>query len=104
MSSDWGSKALANSGSTSSTPPEAASGTGVPGSVIPAAGVFDALARVVGARGVLQTAEELIPYAFDGTAALSGRPLAVVFPADTSQVAACVRILADARVPIVARG
>jgi glycolate oxidase len=64
----------------------------------------DALAAVVGAGGVLTEAEDLIPYSFDGTAALRQRPEAVVFPRTTAQVAECVRLAAAARIPIVTRG
>ena len=40
----------------------------------------DALAAIVGPDGLLTEAEDLIPYSFDGTAALKQRPEAVVFP------------------------
>jgi glycolate oxidase len=64
----------------------------------------DALAAVVGRGGVLTEPEDLIPYSFDGTAALKQRPEAVVFPRTTAQVADCVRLAAAARIPIVTRG
>ncbi|HEU4890800.1 MAG TPA: FAD-linked oxidase C-terminal domain-containing protein [Vicinamibacterales bacterium] len=64
----------------------------------------DALAAVVGRGGVLTEAEDLIPYSFDGTAALKQRPEAVVFPCTTAQVADCVRLAAASRIPIVTRG
>ena len=64
----------------------------------------DALAAVVGPGGVLTEAEDLIPYSFDGTAALKQRPDAVVFPRTTGEVSDCVRLAAAARVPIVTRG
>ena len=57
----------------------------------------DALAAVVGRNGVLTEAEDLIPYSFDGTAALKQRPEAVVFPRTTAQVSECVRLAAAAR-------
>jgi glycolate oxidase len=63
-----------------------------------------ALAEVVGPQSVLVQAEDLIPYSFDGTAALRQRPGAVVFPRTTSQVASCVRLAAAAGIPIVTRG
>ena len=53
---------------------------------------------------VLLRPEDLVPYSFDGTAALKQRPDAVVFPRTTAQVAECVRLAAAARVPIVTRG
>ena len=52
--------------------------------------IVDSLASIVGADAVLTRAEDLIPYSFDGTAALKERPAAVVFPRTTAQVAACV--------------
>ena len=64
----------------------------------------DALAAVVGRGRVLTEAEDLIPYSFDGTAALKQRPEAVVFPRTTGEVSDCVRLAAAARVPIVTRG
>jgi glycolate oxidase len=63
-----------------------------------------ALATIVGREGVIVGAEDLIPYSFDGTAALKQRPEAVVFPRTTAQVAECVRLAAGARIPIVTRG
>jgi glycolate oxidase len=62
------------------------------------------LASVVGADRLLTKAEDLVPYAFDGTAALKARPGAVVFPLTTAEVAACVRVAAEAGVPMVTRG
>src|SRR5688572_4010793 len=64
----------------------------------------DALAAIVGADRLLTQAEDLIPYSFDGTAALKQRPDAVIFPRTAGEVAACVRLAATAGVPIVTRG
>ena len=66
--------------------------------------IIDALSSAVGAANVLTRAEDLIPYSFDGTAALKERPGAVVFPRTTEQVAQCVRAAAAAGIPIVTRG
>ncbi len=63
-----------------------------------------ALAEVVGADAVLTATEDVIPYSFDGTAALRVKPDAVVFPRTTAQVAACVRVAHDAGVPVITRG
>jgi glycolate oxidase len=84
---------LVNNASRSSTPVEA----------LPA-GLATALGEVVSAAGVLTSTDDLIPYGFDGTAALHARPAAVAFPRTSAEVAACVRLCAEARVPIVARG
>ena len=64
------------------------------------------LASIVGSESVLSSAEDLIPYSFDGTAALKQRPDAVVFPRTTEQVAECVRLASSAgtKVPLVTRG
>jgi glycolate oxidase len=65
---------------------------------------LSALASVVGQASVLVTAEDIIPYSFDGTAALRERPEAVVLPRTAAQVAECVRVAASAKIPIVTRG
>ncbi|HVT48286.1 MAG TPA: FAD-binding protein, partial [Vicinamibacterales bacterium] len=62
------------------------------------------LAGIVGESNVLTAAEDLVPYGFDGTAALRQRPAAVIFPITTQQVAECVRLAIQASVPIVTRG
>jgi glycolate oxidase len=64
----------------------------------------DALALVVGTDAVLTRAEDLVPYSFDGTAALRQRPSAVVFPRTTAHVAECVALAANSGTPIVTRG
>ncbi len=62
------------------------------------------LISAVGSDAVLTRPEDVIPYSFDGTAALKQRPSAVVFPKTTEQVAQCVRIAAESGTPIVTRG
>jgi glycolate oxidase len=59
---------------------------------------------IVGGHAVLSETEDLVPYSFDGTAALKARPGAVIFPISTEQVAACVRLAGRHRLPIVTRG
>jgi len=62
------------------------------------------LGGTVGPSNVLTQPVDLVPYSFDGTAALKERAGAVVFPHTTEQVSACVK-LADAHaIPIVTRG
>jgi len=63
----------------------------------------DRLTRVVGRGGVLSTPEDLAVYSYDGTFA-EGLPGLVVLPESTEQTAEVVRVLAEHRVPIVARG
>jgi glycolate oxidase len=62
------------------------------------------LRAIVGAQHVLTSAEDLIAYGFDGTATLRQRPEAVILPADTAQVSACVRLAAEHGIPVVTRG
>ena len=62
------------------------------------------LGEVVGAAAVLAEPEDVIPFGFDGTAALRQRPGGVVFPHTTDEVIRCVRVATEHRVPIVTRG
>lgn len=72
----------------------------------PEAGLLAALRRIVGAPFVLQhgPAEDLQPYELDWRRRYRGKALAVVRPADTQQVAAVVRLCAQAGVSIVPQG
>jgi glycolate oxidase len=64
----------------------------------------ESLAAIVGVKNVLTEPEDLIPYGFDGTAALKGKASVVVFPQNTEQVAACVKLAGEQGKPIVTRG
>ncbi|MEE9212851.1 MAG: FAD-linked oxidase C-terminal domain-containing protein [Phycisphaeraceae bacterium] len=66
--------------------------------------VIAQLHRVVGAAGVLGDPNELRVYESDGFPIARGLPTAVVFPTDTDQVAACVKILSAHGLQIVPRG
>src|SRR6478735_9774668 len=66
--------------------------------------ILDGLTGIVGPGQVLTKPEDVIPYGFDGTAALQQRPEAVVFPLSTSDVSRCVQLAASESVPIVTRG
>ena len=65
---------------------------------------LNALKDIAGEANVLSTREDLIPYAFDGTAALKQLPGAVVFPRSTEEVAACVKAARERRIAVVTRG
>jgi glycolate oxidase len=67
-------------------------------------GIADGLATIVGADSVLTKPEDIIPYSFDGTAALRSVPAAVVFPQTTDDVSRCVKFAVAQSIPIVARG
>jgi glycolate oxidase len=53
---------------------------------------------------ILTALEDIIPYSFDGTAALAQRPLAVVFAQTTEEIARLVRWANETRTPLIARG
>ena len=65
---------------------------------------ISALQGILGAENVLTQPEDIIPYAFDGTAALKVRPGAVVFPQSGKEVSECVKLARKAQIPIVTRG
>ena len=62
------------------------------------------LERAVGAAHVMTDPAQVASYACDGLTGYRVAPSAVVLPATTDEVAACVRICAEAGVPYVARG
>ena len=66
--------------------------------------LLQSLASVLPPGRVLTRDEDLIPYSFDGTAALNQRPMCVVFPLNTDEVSTCLRRCAEHRVPVVTRG
>lgn len=65
--------------------------------------VVDGLIEIAGKSGVLRTEEDLAAYSYDGTFA-EGRPEIVVLPQSTEQVSRVVKLVSEARLPIVARG
>src|SRR6187401_204002 len=62
------------------------------------------LRAIVGASNVLTSAEDLIPYSFDGTAALQAMPGAVVFVTTTTQVSEILKWANRTRTAVVTRG
>src|SRR6476620_12411594 len=66
--------------------------------------IADGLVSILGAGSVLTKPEDIIPYSFDGTAALRQIPSAVVFPHTTEDVSRCVKFAVAQSVPIVTRG
>ena len=66
--------------------------------------MIDALTRLLGPANVLTQKEDLIPYGFDGTAALKQLPRAVVFPRTAEEIATILRLAREHRTPIVTRG
>jgi glycolate oxidase len=68
------------------------------------AALFDQLASILSPQRVLTAEEDLIPYSFDGTAALSRLPRAVAFAMNTDEVSRVLRWANETRTPIVVRG
>jgi glycolate oxidase len=70
----------------------------------PAPSLLTQLRNLLGAGHVLTAPEDLIPYSFDGTAALREMPGCVVFPRTIEQVAGVLRLANETRTPVVTRG
>jgi glycolate oxidase len=66
--------------------------------------VLRELHHLLGPENVLRAKEDLIPYSFDGTAALREMPEGVVFPRTTEHVAAVLQLAQRHRLPVVTRG
>ncbi len=62
------------------------------------------LRGLLGADQVLTSREDLIPYSFDGTAALNQMPGCVVFVTTTEQIAGVLKLANVTRTPLVTRG
>jgi glycolate oxidase len=62
------------------------------------------LEGIVGVKNVLRAKEDLIPYGFDGTAAMSQLPGCVVFVERTEQVAAILKLANRVGIDVVTRG
>jgi D-lactate dehydrogenase (cytochrome) len=66
--------------------------------------VLDRLKAAVGAAGLLTDEAEMASYAIDWRKRYSGRPLAVVRPASTHEVAEVIKICAETRTAVVPQG
>ena len=66
--------------------------------------VIDRLRKIVGKQDVLDQKEDLIPYSFDGTAALKQHPGCVVFTRTTAQVSEVLKLANNEGIPVVTRG
>ena len=66
--------------------------------------IIHELIRILGPELVLTAAEDLLVYAFDGTAALTQQPGCVVFARDTADIQAVLRLAQRTRTPVVTRG
>ena len=66
--------------------------------------IISELKSAVGAANVLTEKEDLIPYGFDGTAALKKAATCVIMAESTDHVAAVMTLAAREKIPIVTRG
>lgn len=66
--------------------------------------VISQLRQILGADSVLTEPEDLIPYSFDGTAALRQMPGCVVFPSSGTEISAILRLANDGNLAVVTRG
>ena len=66
--------------------------------------IIHELTRLLGPDSVLTAAEDLLVYAFDGTAALTQQPGCVVFARDTADIQAVLRLAQRTQTPVVTRG
>ncbi|MDQ3621105.1 MAG: FAD-binding protein [Verrucomicrobiota bacterium] len=62
------------------------------------------LVALLDARRVLHEPEDVLPYGFDGTAALRAEATVVVFPRTTEETARVMRYAAREMIPVVTRG
>ncbi|MBD2847226.1 FAD-binding protein [Paenibacillus sp. IB182496] len=62
------------------------------------------LLRILGEQGFRDDQESRITHSYDGTPMLQALPDAVVYPVDTAQVSAIMKVLARHRIPVVGRG
>src|SRR3989441_13466 len=66
--------------------------------------ILSGLQRLVGGENVLTAPEDLIPYSFDGTAALSQMPGCVVFVRDAAQIRGVLKLANERSISVVTRG
>src|SRR5256885_1588242 len=62
------------------------------------------LQQIVGPANVLTSAEDLVTYSFDGTAALQQLPGCVAFVRSALEVASILRLAQREKLPVVTRG
>jgi glycolate oxidase len=66
--------------------------------------IVERLQSITGPKNVLTEKEDLIPYSFDGTAALRQMPGCVVFPGSTAEVADILKLANETQTAVVTRG
>ncbi|HEY1412347.1 MAG TPA: FAD-binding oxidoreductase, partial [Rhodopila sp.] len=76
----------------------------MPDTALPASTLLDAIRTVVGDRGLLTEASDTAPYSEDWRRLYRGRTNAVIRPGSTDELAAVVKLCAQAGTPIVPQG
>jgi glycolate oxidase len=66
--------------------------------------IIQRLQSLLGEKNVLTSPEDLIPYSFDGTAAMQQLPGCVIFPRNGADVAAVLTLANQTKTPVVTRG
>jgi glycolate oxidase len=66
--------------------------------------MLDSLSKLYPKDAFLTKKEDLLPYAFDGTAALKQIPAAVVFPTSADQISQTLKLAQKHQTPVVTRG
>ena len=66
--------------------------------------IFEKLRAIVGAENVLTAKEDLIPYAFDGTAAMKKMPGCVMFAVSTDEISGVLKLANETETAVVTRG
>ena len=66
--------------------------------------ILSRLREILGDANVLTSKEDLIPYSFDGTAAMQQMPGCVAFAQSTEHVVAVLKLANETKTPIVTRG
>ena len=70
----------------------------------PSQSLLDTLAQLLGPKGYTADADAMAPWLTDWRGKYTGRAAAMLSPASTEEVAAVVRLCADARVALVPQG
>ncbi|HSI83215.1 MAG TPA: FAD-linked oxidase C-terminal domain-containing protein [Candidatus Methylacidiphilales bacterium] len=65
---------------------------------------LDEIRKLLPANAILTEKEDILPYSFDGTAALLKMPLAVVFPTTAEEIAQILKICVANKTLVVTRG
>lgn len=62
------------------------------------------LFNIVGEMYFKDDMESLVTHSYDGTPMLQSLPDGVIYPKDTAQVSAIMKVLSEHRIPLVSRG